>query len=548
MRPTPLLCAILALAAARAQAQEPDTLSYVPVFAGGELESYLRAIQLAGVTKSGQWSLRKFSPREGDALLPADSAAHPWSARAFAHRTGRVVWLPATIGTRINSGFPWGINDGAVWAGRGATLWTTAGAAARWGPVSAVLAPIAFVTQNAAFPVVDNGRAGRARFGDGYFHGIVDYPQRFGDRAYGRVDLGESTVRVDAFGLATGVSTAHEWWGPTQYFPALLGTNAPGFAHAFVGSSAPVNLWLARVHGRLMWGRLDQSDYFVPEGQNAYLTRPRRFVTGLATVLQPRGFERLELGLARFVHAPWPDSGLARRYWTRAFEGIFKTSMPILDNGIPSDNRSQDGENQLASVYARLAVPEGGFEVYLEFAREDHPWDRRALTLTPDEQSMLSVGMSKVWLSRDGSRLARLRLERINFQQAQIDEFRGGAPIYLHPSGSNQGHTQRGQLLGAGVGVSSAAGGVASVDVFRPDGRWSVEWMRTVRLDRPSSSADSVAEARAVDAVHSVTVERLVVRGRRALLFGGGFAYDFNRDFAGDRANLIAHVSLTGLR
>jgi hypothetical protein len=545
-----LLAAAVPLVASHALAQRTVTPIGDALVAGGETEGYLRALQTAGVVTRHQWSLRAFTPPEADALLPADTARHPWMARvARAEPGGRVSarLLRGEAGALYNSGFPWGMNDGAIWAGRGVTTWASAGAAARVGPLSITLAPLAFVTQNADFPIVDSGRPGRLRYEDPIRAGAVDYPQRFGDDAYGRLDWGETSARVDVAGLAAGVSNAHDWWGPAQYFPAVLGNNAPGFPHVFLGTNRPANLGVVRLHARWIVGRLGQTDYFQAEGLEAARNRPRRVAAAFAFVVQPRGFERLELGLTRFTHAPWPDSGLARRYFTRPFEGIFKKTLRVQENGIPTDSRSLDGENQLASVFARLAIPEGGFEVYGEFSREDHPWDTRYLALTPDEQSVLTVGFAKVWMSADRGRLTRLRGERINFQQAQVDQRRGYSPIYTHSAGSNQGHTQLGQVLGAGVGISTAAGGVLALDVFRPGGRWGVEWMRVVRRDRGSALADSVADPRAVDVVHALTVERRFFRGGSDLAIAGGAGYNFNRNFGDDRLNLTARLSVVGL-
>jgi hypothetical protein len=518
-------------------------------FAGSELEGYLRTLQTLGVAPAYPWSLRKLSPREVDRLMPSDTARHPWAGRydfSGASRRGAYVrWVRPQVGVRYNSAFPWGTNDGAVWAGRGATAWVSGGFSARWGAVSVVVDPIAFAAQNADFPILDNGRPGDPRFGEPRFSASVDYPQRFGDAPYGRVDPGESTLRVDVAGVAVGVSTAHEWWGPSQRFPFLLGNNAAGFPHVFVGSAHPVNLWLVKLHGRVLWGQLDQSAYFQAQGVDSFLVRPRRFATGLTVVAQPRGLEGLELGLSRFVHAPWPDQGLPGRYITRAFEGVFKRSLPKVENPIPTDERSSDGENGLASVFGRFTVPQGGFEVYGEFGREDNPWDFRNLMLSPDEQSSLTVGFAKAWRARDGHRVTRLRAEAIDFQEAQIDLRRGGRPIYVHQAGSNQGHTQRGQLLGAGVGVSSAAGAFVGFDALGPGGRWTAEWSRIVRQD--AVGPDTASPPRVMDVVHSLSAERLLFRSGLELLAGAAVSYDFNRDFAEDRTNVSLYFSLTGL-
>jgi hypothetical protein len=518
-------------------------------FAGSELEAYLRTLQTLGIAPAYPWSLRKLSPREIDRLMPADTAFHPWAGRfdfspgPRPHAYAR--WLRPQLGARVNSGFPWGLNDGAVWAGRGVTGWASGGFAARWGALSLVVDPIAFTAQNADFPIVENGRPGALRFGEARFSGGVDYPQRFGDRPYARLDAGESTLRLDYAGASAGVSTAHEWWGPSQRFPYLLGTNAGGFPHVFLGTGRPADLWLLKLHGRVLWGQLDESPYFQATGVSSFLTRPRRFATGLTVVLQPRGLDQLELGLSRFIHAPWPDSGLPGRYVFRSFEGIFKKNLRV-GGGIPTDDRSRDGENQLASVFGRFSVPAYGFEVYGEFGREDHPWDGRYLILTPDEQSSMTFGVAKSWLRPGRGRITRLRGESINFQQSQVDKFRGGRPTYTHQSGSNQGHTQRGQILGAGVGVSSAAGAFAALDFLERNGRWTVEWSRIVRQDRGAEHPELQADRRALDVVHSVSAERLLFWRGLDVLGGVSAAYDFNRDFLRDRGNVSLYLSLTG--
>ena len=520
-------------------------------FAGSELESYLRTLQILGLTPAHPWSLRQLSQREIDRLMPPGTATHPWAARyAFSHAPrsrAYVRWLRPQVGARVNSAFPWGLNDGAVWAGRGATAWASGGFAARWRAVSLVVDPIAFSAQNADFQIMDNGRPGAERFGDGQFAGNVDYPQRFGDRPYTRLDPGESFLRVDYAGAAVGVATSHEWWGPSQRFPYLLGTNAAGFPHVFVGTAHPANLWLATLHGRVLWGRLDQSPYFQAAGPDSVLTRPRRFATGLVLALQPRGLGGLELGGARFFHAPWPDSGLPGRYIFRSFQGLLKSNLREEGGSIPTDDRSLDGENQLASVFARFTVPAYGFEMYGELGREDHAWDGRDLMLAPDQYASVGFGFAKAW-QRKGGRLTRLRGESIDFQPREIDKFRGGSgrPTYIHGAGSNQGHTQRGQILGAGVGVSSAAGAFLGLDRLSASGRWTLEWSRIVRQDRDAVAPQAEAERRALDVVHSLAVERLLFWRGLDVLGGLSAAYDFNRDFAADRTNLSAYVSLTG--
>jgi hypothetical protein len=488
-----------------------------------------------------------------DSLLPR-AASHPWAARydltrddPAGRRHGlRVHLVRPSLAVRYNSDFPFGDNDGAVWAGRGLTTSLQAGVAARWGPLSLTLAPIAFRAENADFPLLANGRSGALAYADGQYPTTIDLPQRFGDRAYQRLDPGQSTLRLDLAGVSLGASTANMWWGPAAEYPFLLGNNAAGFPHVFVGTQRPADVWIGRVHARVMWGRLEQSDYFDPATDPAGLTRARRFAAGLVGTFEPRGIPGLELGGGRFFHAPWPDEGLPGRYISRPFQTFVKKGLDPVGNPIPGDDRSQDGENQLASIFGRWVLPRGGIEIYFEYGRDDHNWETRDLKVEPDHQASMLWGLQKTW-RRHGGELLALRLESMNYEINPPGVNRPPGAIYTHSSGSNQGHTQRGQMLGASPGPGSGAGAVAALDWYRPDGRWTARWTRVLRGRMDARAPDGGANPRAMDVVHSLGIERLLFVGGWDIAAGATGSYDFNRDFADDQRNLSVYLSVTGL-
>ena len=121
---------------------------------------------------------------------------------------------------------------------------------------------------------------------------------------------------------------------------------------------------IAKIHGRLVWGKLSQSDYTGITG-----SARRRFMSGIIGVISPKGVKGLELGAARFFHETWPVDGLSLSNFTKPFESILKAGLPDDPNN-PSPGQSPD--NQLASVFVRWAFPQSGFEVYAEYGREDH--------------------------------------------------------------------------------------------------------------------------------------------------------------------------------
>lgn len=490
------------------------------VFAAGDRENYLRYLQTLGLAPLYPWGARAFSPVELDRLFPTDTA-HPWARRddfdtkSDDNRTFTV--LAPTASLRANTTFPYGFNDGAIWAGRGVTVDLQGGFAARRGVLSLTVAPLAFLAQNAGFTLMPNGQGGNLAFGDGASGTTIDRPQRFGDGVYGRLDPGQSTLRLDWRKLAIGVTTANQYWGPASEFPIMLGNNAPGFPHAFAGTAWPVSLGPVRVHGRLIWGRLAQSA-FSPETTAANV----RFASGIVVDFTSPWVPGLELGVTRFSHTPWPAGGPSRDDLLSMFRGG------------QGGGTNQAGVNQLASVFFRWVLSNSGFEVYGEYGRDDYNQNVRDFLLEPDHIGGYTIGFRKV-TRRDG-RLLAVRAEVQNLQFSHLAQGRGWAPFYTH-SGVNQGHTQLGQVLGSEAGMGGA-GSIVAVESYSPRGRWTWSWTRLQRQQRGDPSGAGPPDPNGVDVQHGLTGERLWFLRRHDVLLRATAVYELNRDFTRDAFNL----------
>lgn len=507
------------------------------IFVGSELERYLRVLQLRGQSELYPWSIRSFSPVEVDRILPRDSV-HPWAGRyGLEHDTvsGRIqVGMVSPRAWAIyNSAFPHGSNDGPVWAGRGITMAVQAGFSGRAGPLSLTLAPIAFRAENAAFDLAPvQQQDAQVPFEDWRYPNYIDLPQRFGNDAYTRIDPGQSTLRLDFPFVALGVSTANQHWGPASQYPLVLGNNAPGFLHGFIGTSTPLFIGVGRLHGRAVWGVLDQSEYSRVHGPGA-----RRFMSGLVAVFTPRGLSGLELGGARFFHTPWPEAGLSGTHFLKPFEGFLKAGLRPRE--FVGDSLS-DADNQIASLFGRWVFPGSGFELYGEYSRDDHNYDLRDLLLEPDHNSGYMLGFRKLW--RPSPRqIVALRGETLDTRISHLSEVRIQVPLYTH-FGASQGHTQRGEIIGSPAGYGGA-GGMLAADYYHKDGRWTLEWTRMVRQDA-GEVRDSAQVPAYSDVLHSVGVEALLFRGRVEMVAGMAGVYNLNRNFGSDRFNLHSQVGL----
>ena len=522
------------------------------LFVGAPAESYLRYLQTTGKVPLYPWSSRAFSQRELRKLIPRDSA-HPWSARLVdeSRETAGIrygVIKPSTT-LRFNSAFAYGSNDGAVWAGRGLTSSAQLGFYVSWKPLTLTVAPLVFRAENQAFDLLPNGRTGNAAFGDPLFGGI-DKPQRFGSAAYSQLDPGQTSIRVDLPIVSFGASTANQGWGPGQELPVILGNNAGGFPHLFAGTSEPVNIFIGKLHGKVIWGRLSQSAYSPVTGASEYVSRAepgrKRFATGFVVVGQPRGLPGLEIGGARFFHSIWPRSGLPRSYYTKFLQGFLKKNLapdrlsdPRFTGGV--DDRGVS-DNQLVSAFARWTLPHSGFELHGEYGRDDHSADLRDLTQEPDHARVYSLGARKVLKSRAGV-LTAGRAEIMNFQLPQLTRYRGEGEIYVHGL-IRQGHTYKGQLLGADAGVGTGAGSVLAVDQFTPAGRWTASWQRIVRRENGDFLLVGIRSPRSIDVSHALGFE--MSRFMRGFDLTGGvtFVRELNRDFKRDATNINALVGV----
>ncbi len=540
-----VIAASLISVPARTSAQQTTAgVGLVAIQPGSDLDEYTRYLQTIGSVSSTPWNIRETSIERTSMEVPA--ARNPWSAR-FQTRTSPeslVQWslFPVSVDTRVNSGFPFGSNDGAVWAGRGLTVAVDAGGVVRAGPVVLQLNPIVFWAQNASFPLQANGSTGRGiyRSGPPPLAAAIDLPQRFGDAAYTQLDFGESELRVETPWVMAGLSNSHRLWGPASSYPFVLGRNAAGFGHAFVSTNRPLDLWFAKISANLLYGVLSQSDYSPVAGSATYFSQlepgRKRFASGLALSFMPRGIDGLEIGAARFVESFWPRMGIPSSYFAKPIQNFLKKS--LREKNARTINDAEGSDNQLLSVFARWVLPHSGAEIYTEYGRDDHAYDFRDLVSEPDHSRTYMLGFRKV-LNQDAGYLSAVRTEIINYQLPTTARHRDEGGIYAHTL-LRQGHTQRGQMLGAPLGPGASAGAVVAYDRFSPDGRLTVSYTRNVNQEAGRFFITGLQSESAIDVTHTLGVERLLFRGPMDLTLGGNLSREFNRNFASDAFNFGA--------
>jgi hypothetical protein len=522
-------------------AQQPR-LTMLDFSTGSEMEDYLRVMQIAGKVPLYPWSIRGFSRREITRLATADSTG-PWKLRDR-FNSAHVTAGPLRLGATFNSAYPYGANDGAVWAGRGLTSVAGGGFAAVIGPISLAIDPVAFRANNTAFDLLSNGLSGPQAFNSGTNPSSVDLPQRFGNGPYSRVDPGNSSIRFDSRLLTFGISTANEWMGPATEYPYLLGTNAPGFPHLFLGTGEPLNIWIGHIHTRIMWGKLYQSDYSPVTGSThfAFDTATGTVISGgtirWATtgeiVLLPRGLPGLEFGIARFFHVANVPGEPNRAFWTKVLRTFFQKNQ--LAGGYISGFDHED-----ASAFFRWVFPHSGFEVFGERGFGDQFGSSRDLILNVDHEREYMLGFQKV-LRESPTRFDVLRGELVNYQEPGLARDRAEAGIYDQEA-LLQGHTNRGQLLGASPGAGWAAASSIAWTRYSPDSRTTATLRRIVRDQRGNFQVTGIFDPRSSDVIVAAGLERMRFWRRADLGAKVEAMQDFNRNFSHDVPNLNLQIT-----
>jgi len=237
----------------------------------------------------------------------------------------------------------------------------------------------------------------------------------------------------------------------------------------------------------------------------------------------------LELGLARFFHLPYRVGEPAGDFWRKPFEAFFSKG-----NYVPGDSAFAD--NQLASVFFRWVFPHSGFEVYGERGYEDVFYDLREFIENLDHDREYMLGLQKVFRTRPGG-FDVVKAELVNYQLSTLALIRGEGFVYVHGT-LRQGHTNRGQLLGASPGVGAAAASTLSWGRYSSESRTAFTLRRIVRDQRGNYPVTGVVDPRGSDVIVAAGLERM--RFGRVVDLGAKVEVmdDLNRDFSRDVANL----------
>ncbi|MCU7548480.1 capsule assembly Wzi family protein [Chitinophagaceae bacterium LB-8] len=423
-------------------------------------EETWRRLQMSGVLDSN--TSLTIRPINYTSISVNDSGNHVFNVLTvrnnshsffFARGAGKGLFLPVMLKQQYNSHHPYGWNDGSMIQARGYQGQLSFGLYSTIGPLSIQFQPELVYAQNrnfSTFPSTYSDSIWKSYY---YFLNHFDNPEKYGKGAYAKLFPGQSSIRFNYRKLSLGVSSEDLWWGPGIRNSLIMSNNATGFQHITFNTVSPVSSPVGSFEWQAVSGILKSSGIFPDdtahtyEGHRLYSAKVNddRYFNGMVITWQPKWTTGLFLGMSRVFVQYESELGHSFSRYLPIVTKLFKGGNVAREDSIK--------KNQLLSIFFRLILPKEKAELYAEYGRNDHAANLRDLILEPEHSRAYIIGFRKLFETKKGKDV-ELFTEISNLQVPPTITVRPQGSWYTHDR-IGQGYTNRGQVIGAGIGPGS---------------------------------------------------------------------------------------------
>lgn len=338
----------------------------------------------------------------------------------------------------LNTSYPRGLNDGPVWKGKGLTSELHFGVNGKLGALSYTFYPVIYHSQNLSFELAPQANTTTSPYGYKFTGGLgggIDWVQRYGGSSFAAFHPGQSEVKLELGKFVTSISTQNYSVGPSVFNPIILSRQGGGFPHIRIGSD-PLdlkirNVELGKLEANFLAGILKESDYFDTDKENN-----SSYFNGLFLAYTPPFLENLTLGFNKALY----------KEITRFSAQDLISVIEVLDTA------TFNGQfDQIASATMDWTFPSEGFRAYVEFALNDYGSFKNGLEL--EHSRAYTLGFEKHSKLKNNDQLD-ITYEHTNLSRNHTYMWRPAPPYYIHGT-NHKGYTNRGQMIGAGIGPGS---------------------------------------------------------------------------------------------
>jgi hypothetical protein len=195
-----------------------------------------------------------------------------------------------------------------------------------------------------------------------------------------------------------------------------------------------LNWYIGDIEARAWWGYLSESDYFDNDSSNDH-----NLITGFSIAYGVPFLSGLTIGLNRIMLSKWDAMN---------YEAILTLLWPFMEITAGSDEN-----DQRASIVVDYLLPIVGFNIYLEWGKNDYSPGLDPFLRYPFHTEGYTIGLKKsLRFTPVFAGEILLEITKLECSQDYDRLIPWYSTFYAHHL-ITQGHTNRGQWLGAGIGT-----------------------------------------------------------------------------------------------
>ena len=371
--------------------------------------------------------------------------------------------LPFNFLSEYNNSRPFGYNNGSLLPNRGFQEAISGGFYLRVGPLTIQAKPEFVYSQNKPFATFADVQANNnsQQLLDAYFHTVngIDAPERFGKGDLSKLYPGQSKATLNLGKLEIGASTENLWWGPGVKNSIMMSNSAPGFLHWTINTNAPVSTSIGSFEWQMIGGYLKQSGYpptanaKLVYGDNLYIPKPHvtRYLSAFTLNWQPKWMRGFFIGLSEYdylnIDSAYKSYGLLKKLFP-VFTGSSNRANAI------TSTQNGDGQDFAFSINMRQVFEKEKAEIYFEWARNDNWASLTDLLQEPEHSSAYTLGGRKLYDVAAQSYI-QVKFELTHLQDPPTYLLRDEPSWYVHLQAPQDGYTNDGRYIGAGIGPGS---------------------------------------------------------------------------------------------
>ena len=427
-------------------------------------EEIARIHQDTSISNShSSFSIRPLDVSQDSSLKGLVASKNLFPKLKFFSAPASVQLLPISWLNEYNVNRPYGYNNGSLYPNKGLQSRIAAGIFIKLGILNIQFKPEVVYAENKSFATFTDVQAntGQHSLQQAYLTIVngIDAPERFGNGSITKLYPGQSKITLNVKGIEAGISTENMWWGPGVRNSIMMSNSAPGFLHWTVNSARPLKTGIGSFEWQIIGGNLKQSGYLpfdttkVTFAKGLLDSKPKvtRYISALTLNWQPKWIEGLFLGFTEYDYLD-KDSTYHQRNWLKKLVPVI-TGSSNKANAVTSSS-SGDGQDFAFSLNARQLLPKYKAEIYFEWARNDRWASLNDFLQEPEHSSAYTVGGRRLFdLGKD--QFLQVKIELTHLQRPPTYLLRDEPIWYVHDNSPQDGYTNDGRYVGAGIGPGS---------------------------------------------------------------------------------------------